>query len=411
MLKSFCPFAVCASVFMIGSLAIAQTPTISTRQPDWTLEMKGRADLLATATQLFLVEGGRAGEPGPLFAIDPATGKPLWRSDRPVGQLFAIENQTVYASDSGLMKGPGNLLTLDATTGKTIAVVPLPARQLDPTTKHAEAAEIRYDRVLGVHQGIFIYKSSISRQGLPYRDRVTAQTPTGVRWMLDTEPNSYLFEGGTVQDGVVVLPIVQINRKTDQRSVLMKAVDATSGKLLWDLPAGEDEMVVLANTIYATGSVCKGVAQGRCLKALDLKTGKERWTYSGTPGKPDFVSDREVFLRAPKDASTPQYLVLDRQTGALLRQFTLVQESQYGRAPRLIGNRIYKESVHSTGSWTTVENYSRIDVFDATNGQLLWQTPPRRGQTSEPVVVSDRLVIAVDSFGSTPNAVLGFQLP
>jgi outer membrane protein assembly factor BamB len=410
MLKSFCQFAVCASVLTIGSFAIAQNSPVSTRQPDWTMEMKGRADLMATATQLFLVEGGREGEPGPLFAIDPTTGKQLWRSDRPVGQLFAIENQAIYASDFGQMQGSGSLLTLDATTGKTIAVLPLPDRQPDPTAKNGEG-DIRYDRLLGVHQGMFIYKSSISQKGLPYRDRVTAQTPTGVRWTLDTEPNSYLFEGGTVQDGVVVLPIVQINRKTDQRSVLMKAIDATTGKLLWDLQAAEDEIVVLADTIYATGSVCKGVAQGRCLKALDLKTGKERWTYSGTPGKPDLVSDREVFLLVPNDQSTPRYLVLDRQTGALLRQFTLAQESQYGRAPRLIGNRIYKESVHSTGAWTTVENYSRIDVFDATNGQLLWQTPLRRGQTSEPAVVSDRLVIAVDGFGSTPNAVLGFKLP
>lgn len=411
MLKLFCKFAVYASVLTIGSFAIAQTPTVSTRQPDWTMDLKGRADLLATATQLFLVKGGRAGEPGPLFAIDPATGKPLWRSDRPVGQLFAIENQAIYASDFGLMERPANLFTLDATTGKTIAVFPLPARQPDLTTPNAAGADVRYERVLGVHQGLFIYKSSIARKGLPYRDRVTAQTPTGVRWKLDTEPNSYLFAGGTVQDGVVVLPIVQINRQTDQRRVLMKAIDATTGKLLWDLPAAEDEIVVLADMIYATGSVCQGVAQGRCLKALDLKTGKECWTYTGTLGKPDLVSDREVFLRVPNDQSTPQYLVLDRQTGALLRQFTLAQSSQYGRAPRLIGNRIYKESVHSTGSWATVENYSRIDIFDATNGQLLWQTPLRRGQTSEPAVVSGHLVIAVDGFGSTPNAVLGFKLP
>lgn len=413
MLKSFWQFVLLISVLVVAGHAIAQNVTVPTQQPIWSIDMKGGIPfLMAAETQLLVAETGTAGEPSTLSALDPATGNRLWKSDRQVGGLIAVENQTIYADDFGRSGWrTGNLLTLDAKTGKTQTVVPLIARKPDPAANNSEGSFVNFDEVIGIDRGAFICQSSITRNFEPLQNRVMAQTPTQVRWTFDTSPNSHLFERyGTVQDGVVILPIL-LNPKTGQRSTQVKALDAATGKLLWELNTEENSARTLGDAVYLLGSTRKGSSNVGWLKALDLKTGKERWTRSGLNGKPTLANDREVFVLEPSEQSDTHYTVLDRQTGAVLRQITLVPSSRYGGKPQLAGNTIYQDVVQSTGSWTTVKNYSRIEAFDATNGKLLWQTPLRRGGISEAIIMGDRLVISSTGFGEEKNVVQGFKIP
>lgn len=400
MLKSFWKLTLCAVMVAPSSRAIAQDASIPTQQLTWSIELPGSAALLASDTQLLVVESGRSGEPGILSAVEPTTGNRLWKSDRAVGQLFAIEKQTVYADDFGRIGRPGSLLTFNVKTGKTQSVLPIN----DP----------HFAEVIGVSQGAFIYRSYLLRGYEPYQNKITAQTTANkVLWTFNTPPESQVSEKtGRVQDGVVVLPIL-IAPKKGQRGYHLTALNAMTGKLLWQWKTeAEIETVTLGDTVYASiYSTASDESQPGWVKAFDLRTGRERWTHRILGGLPEMTNDHEVFVLDRSEKASTRYVVLDRQTGAVLRQFTLARSSQYGGGSQLAGKQIYKEAIESTGSWTTVENYSRIEAFDATDGKLLWQTPPRRGATSQSVVIGNHVIVVSNGFGGAKDAVLGFKIP
>lgn len=394
MLKSFWQFALLGCMAVVGSQAIAQTlPAVPMRQPLWSAEVGPFGTPIATPTQLLVASKGREAEPAFLEGFDSATGKRQWQSDRKIGSLFAVENQTIYADDFGFMGRPGNLLTLDAKTGKTRTVLPL----RDP--KFAEA--------MGVTQGAFIYRSYVTRGYEPYQTRITARTPQKVLWTFNTPPQSQVSEKrGMIQDGVVVLPILLYAPRA-QRAFQLTALDGATGKLLWQWKTrAEIETLTLGDTVYAsTYSLSRDGTQPGWVKAFDLKTGKQRWSHTMLGGQAEMANDREVFVIDQNEKTRLRYVVLDRQTGAVLRQFTLTprgEDEWGGKKAQVIGNRIYKEAFERTGSWFTSENHSYIAAFDTMDGQMQWRTPTLPDtRIYEFRIMGDRLfIVGTDSKAS-----------
>lgn len=399
MVKSFWQFTLSGCVVLAGSYAVAQTqPAVSTRQPLWSAEMSGYTQSLTTQNQLFVAESGREGQPSYLYALDPATGKRQWKSDRAVGNLYAMQNQTIYADNFGRMQRPNSLLMVDARTGKTKAVLSIANR--------------RFKEVIGISQGAFIYSNYGSPGGGSSQDRIIAQTPKKVLWQFDTPPDSQVSDKtGVVQDGVVVLPIL-VNPLKEQRGYHVTALDAATGKRLWQWKTQEEvNVATLDNWVYISLYVPeKGDrSQPGWVKALDLKTGQERWTHPMTGGRASMASDRELFVADDSDKSVDRYIVLDQKTGAVLRRITLEGSTKLGRA-MLVGDTIYKDVIESTGSWFTVENHAYLRAFDAKTGQLKWRTPLlQRTSIYDMTVVGDRLLVFSKGFTTGKSIIYGFQ--
>ena len=391
MLKAFWKFALCTAVVLTGGHAIAQTlNAVPIRQPLWSLEMGSSSVPTATATQLFVVDNHSIiDRTFDLYALDPSTGKQLWKSDRRVKSLISVENQTLYAEDIDPLEKPGYLITLNAETGKTQSVIPITDRN--------------FNEVLGVSQGAFIYKSSILRDSEPYQNQITAQTPEKLLWTFNTPANSQVAEGpGLIQDGVVILPIL-VNPMTPQPEYHLTALDAKTGKLLWQWKSQEETFAnVLGDTVYVfINSSCQGHAGNdmSCVKAFDLKTGKERWTHSMQAGQPQMANDREVFVRDYSKRSAIRYVVLDQQTGKRLRELTLTaQVPDKMGPPQLVGNRIYIPVIEREGYWGSTERQGWIEAFDATTRQLKWRTPTLRNSHIYRFTISgDRLTLVGSS--------------
>jgi len=77
-------------------------------------------------------------------------------------------------------------------------------------------------------------------------------------------------------------------------------IDVTSGKVLWkweapDEPNGLWSTKIFGDAIYTSVFGNSDMKPSGRLRAINFKTGKEKWSYVIT-GKVKAVSDREVFI-------------------------------------------------------------------------------------------------------------------
>ncbi|MBD1838592.1 PQQ-binding-like beta-propeller repeat protein [Coleofasciculus sp. FACHB-501] len=410
MLKKLFKYVLVGVVLVLGYHASASAiSAASTRQPVWSVNLHASTAPIATENRLLVPTGNT--KPSALQSLDPATGKVQWRSQQPIGRVFAIEGNTIYASDFGLLPlvdDPKNLVTLDANTGKTKAVLPLDNSD--------------FAGMIGVSQGAFILNSYV-RQGVESdRNEISARTPDKLLWKFVTSKDSMVstFESvdsksPVVQNGVVFLPIL-VNPSTPQRGYQLTGLDAATGKVLWtwNTSAELTDVTVLGDTVYpAVYSKDRTGKEPGWVKALDLKTGKERWTHTMRGGEAKLASDREVFIWDGDAKTSTRFVVLDRQTGAMLRQFTLSrQDRQEPRPIALADNIIYTadmeiEGVSALGFYGSAKNHSRVNAFDATSGQVLWHTPTlRESHIYRFVLNGDRLFLSSNGLENNVQSVV-----
>ncbi|MGB8700465.1 MAG: PQQ-binding-like beta-propeller repeat protein [Thermosynechococcaceae cyanobacterium] len=365
--------------------------TAPTRQPDWSVALETYDDPLIHQSQLLVARKEAKGQTTFLHAFDLATGKPQWKSSRPIASLYGAENNTIYASDFGVMSvvdDPKTLMTLDAKTGQVLSTMPIE----DPD----------FFEVIGVSQGAFILNSYVKRGYESDRNKISARTATKVLWSFETPSYSQVSNRtGIVKNGVVMLPIL-IYGPASNRSYQLTALDATTGKVLWRWNTkAEIETKVLDDTVYASvySEDRAGLNQG-WVKAFDLKSGQERWTHRMLGPYPALANEREVFILDNSAKSSTRFVVLDKQTGQSLREITLAPNENPGGPVALRGNSIYKASMGSTGSIVDVQNHSWVEVFDATTGQLQWRTPKLDHSHVNFWVAGDRLIVRRDALGS-----------
>lgn len=380
LLRSLLGYVFVGISLVVGYHAIAYAfSTNLIQSPNWSVSLDASA-LITTPDHLLIPRQDENGDPLSLQALDPATGELQWQSDQAVGRIFAVENDRIYANDYGsmpLVDAPKHVVTLNATTGQTTAIWPID----NPD----------FEGIIGAYQGAFIVNTRI-RQGVETdRYEISAQTADTVWWTFTTPPDSLLTTFASrdsispfVQDGVVVLPIL-VNPQTDQRGYQIVGLDAATGAVLWTWQTSSEieHFAVLGDAVYPSVYGADAANPG-WVKALDLKTGAERWTYPMLGGHARAVNDQEVLIWSLWfDAEQPnRLLLLDRQTGTLKRQLLLPREFDTEATTVLFANDVvytddmnFGHTVPVPGFYGTAENNSWVDAFDATDGHLLWRTP------------------------------------
>ena len=363
-------------------------------QPEWTANLQASTPLITTGEQVFVIEEQKYSSepkvyPATLFAINTASGKVQWQQKLPLAlQSFGnhkliLENGTIYASHNNGVVG------FDPKTGS-------------PKTSFKYVENMRSrdrNRTMGISQDIVVYgdsvridKSDFSRTG--YQTKVFGITKDKTIWSYQLPKTNGLIGISAirpvVQNGILLLP--SRHNTTAGRIEQFTVIDVVSGKVLWtwealQRPNGLWSAQVLGNTIYTSvlGNT-KMQSSGR-LRAIDLKTGKEKWSYVIT-GKAKAVSDREVFVWQYKGDSGNNFVVLDKETGRFLRRLELPRV--YGTEPQ---NLIWSDGLlyvpdmeiqnvtwDSHGSadsntWISTFDGKWIRAYDDKTGKLVWRTP------------------------------------
>lgn len=378
-----------SGILHASGVAAEQNPI---RDRVWSVPLKATATPFATEGQLFVTAALPEREHPTLHALDAASGQVLWVSEEPIQRVLAVEDGKIYASNEN-----HRLMVLEASTGKTTAAFQL---ETSPDLESLSSA-------IGAVGGAFI--SGVSLGFEVDRYEISALTPEQKLWTFLTPQHSQISSSfyepydvvlPAVRNGVVVLPILT-NPQTEARGYQIVGLDGKTGKLLWQWETSEDfldDVTVIDDTVYVAFAHSSASDELSWVKALDLNTGRERWSYP-LFGKVKLASDREVFVWDEDDNNSTRFVVLDKETGAVLRKIDLAREDS--REPReiaLAGNTIYISDLRienvTLGFYASADNHSWFDAFDAATGRKLWQTPTLfHSHVYRPVAGSDRLFV------------------
>ncbi|MBD2465081.1 PQQ-binding-like beta-propeller repeat protein [Oscillatoria sp. FACHB-1407] len=376
-----------------GYRAIASDTNVVIRQPLWSVEQEANQNLVVVNDLVLVPSYDMLNQQGQLYALDAASGAQRWVSSEPVQRVLKVENNTLYATNQNY-----RLITLDATTGATKTSV-----------QFADPDAMILGSALAAYQDTFIVGRSLDSD--TNQDEIVALTPDNQRrWSFLTPPDSLIsvnfYEPYDVitpkfQDGILIVPIL-VNPQTEQRGYEITALDATTGNLLWRWKTLDelDNLTVIGDTVYPAHTD-GNLTEGRSwVKALDLKTGQERWSYS-TIGFTMLASDREAFLWKREDSDQSLHLnVLDKQSGDELRRIVLPLESNQAPGGLILAdNTIYASDLRienvTLGFYGSADNHTWLNAYDATDGRVLWRTPTfMHSHLNTPVVEGDRLFVA-----------------
>lgn len=365
-------------------VAYANNPEVII-QPEWTANLQASTQLITTGEHLFVIENPKYSEEprdysATLFAINTASGKVKWQQKLPPYQTLGsrkliLENGTIYASHDNGVVG------FDPATGS-------------PKTsfKYVEdmGGGIR-DRLMGIHQDIAVYGDSIaideSGSSLAgYQTKVFGIDKDKTIWSYQLPKTNGLIGiqaiKPEVQNGILLLP--SFHDTTAGRIEQFTVMDVASGKVLWTWEAPQNpnglwSANVFGDTIYTSVfGHTKTQPSGR-IRAIDLKTGKEKWSYVIT-GKVKAANEREILIWEPTRNSSGNFVVLDKETGRFLRRFTVTRE--YDREPSNLtwaDGRVYIEDMEiknvTLGFYGSADNNIWVSAFDDKTGKLVWRTP------------------------------------
>ncbi|MFM7600600.1 MAG: PQQ-binding-like beta-propeller repeat protein [Pseudanabaena sp.] len=249
--------------------------------------------------------------------------------------------------------------------------------------------------MIGIHQDIVVYgdstpidKSDLSRT--EYQTKVFGITKNKTIWSYQL-PNNGLIGGispiaPVVQNGILFLP--SRHNTTAGGVEQFTVMDVASGKVLWTwrTPRKPDDLGsrsnVVGDTLFYTSVIDNSKMQpAERLRAIDLKTGEEKWSCDITDQNNwqiKAVSDREVLVWESKDNVNGKFVVLEKETGRFLRRFTV--SLGYGLEPQTLtwaDGLVYIEALETENE--TVDFFgpvrkSWLGAFDDQTGKLVWRT-------------------------------------
>ncbi len=165
------------------------------------------------------------------------------------------------------------------------------------------------------------------------------------------------------------------------------------------LPLQQRSEIALKETVTdgSPVAVARGIAlieAERTLRAVDLRTGRERWSFpvSGTYLSP--ATDGEtVFLKA-ESANRGQVFALDLETGAQRWVFTpkRVSSADHG----FIGGHVTSPAV--SGYAVLVASGKELYALNKRTGEPLWEVSMTEWVTAAPAVAKDRIYLADSKF-------------
>lgn len=281
-----------------------------------------------------------------LRSLDPATGQPRWAI-----QHTGFDVRVVGNYDPQIVTLPNQLATID-TVDKQQRILKL----LDPQTgKPLQQITILRDRltsstnlIAANNLNIFLATSGLIQLGANEfysngRSTITAyNSKTG-------KPRFSTNIAGEIENMQVVQNTLQIKtygtydplKKTLRYKSSFLAVDANTGRLLWQKPLSQIACAdigyswrVDADSVYVNCNHYSQLPRGQdssTIVALSAQTGQIKWQYQASPNLyseflPNVVSP-EQFLTFRKVTSgnsrQTQAIALNRQTGKLLWSFAL----------------------------------------------------------------------------------------
>lgn len=374
-----------------------------TRQPLWSTELNANtvfkrgaspSRVLATDRQIFVSTYTQDFDQQTLRALDSTSGKLQWISKTPIRNLLTVEGTTVYASsDRGVV-------AIDASTG-------IPRTTIAFTKPNTESDE----RAIGIFQGVSLEDvSEIVDNRNPvnpiFQSHIFARTRDKLLWQFKAPLDALIglavthgFVRPVIQDDILFLPLLLT--AGGDRVQQFVGLEVATGKVLWTWKAPHElwSANILDDTIYASAFGNSEMLPSGWLKALDLKTGKERWSYTIT-GKAKAANDREVFVWQSKYNAGNHFVVLDKKTGNLLREFDLNREDE--REPQgllLAENMLYTTDLKienaTVGFYATADNHTWINAFDTATGRLVWHTPTLlHSHVHAPTISGQRLFVS-----------------
>jgi outer membrane protein assembly factor BamB len=259
-------------------------------QPEWSADLEANTKLIATDQELFVISDKKDGEGylSELFALDIASGQVQWKQkllpyqDRVRRGVF-LDNRTIYVShDQGVMG-------FDPKTGSIKA-----------SFKYEEKEESFRDRTIGIHKDIAVYgdsKSTRDRDHIyksTYRIEVFGVNQDKTIWSYKPNADGRIgIEGHdsiapVVQNGILFLPSnIRTPASLTEKVEKVTVIDVASGKVLWTREAQQNtddlwSAKVFGDTIYTSIFGNSEMKPSGKLSAIDLKTGKEKWSYAIT---------------------------------------------------------------------------------------------------------------------------------
>jgi outer membrane protein assembly factor BamB len=405
-------------------------------QPEWTANLKASSQLITTGEQVFVIEDQKYSlEPKDysaiLFAINAASGKVQWQQKLPFRQnpgsrQLILENGTIYTSHDNGVTG------FDLKTGS-------PKTSFKYTNINSSGSR---DRLVGIHRDIAVYgdsipidKSDFSRTD--YETKVFGITKDKTIWSYQLPKNGLI--GGissiepVVQNGILLLP--SRHQTTAGGIEQFTVMDVASGKVLWtwESPRQPDGLVSRSNVLgdmlfYTSVFDNSKMPPSESLRAIDIKTGKEKWSYVVTDQTNWYtkaVSDREVLIWESRDNVGGNFVVLDKETGKFLRKFTVTPDYNRTDEPLAwVDGRVYMENIeieNVTSDFFGPIRNSWVGAFDDKTGKLVWRTTTLINSSIDyPPVVSPvadkskkkRLIFASNFFRTEGNSkVQAFSIP
>ncbi|MFD5862673.1 serine/threonine-protein kinase [Streptomyces chartreusis] len=269
-----------------------------------------------------LVHPASAPTDGRLEAFDPATGKSAWQQDGPAYSELSVV---------------GGMLLLTAADGTVTGV-------------DGASGEKKWNRSLPGHRRPYFV--SFAKDPLAYAtttsddgsSRITAVDPaTGdVRW--DARLEGTLTLAGTADGSVFLLPVDGIY--SDVRAVIRYSpTDGTSQRVSLSRAMQQAHVTVRGNVVYVVGD-------GGSLVAVDMKARKQLWSLETSVIRTSspVVDGRHVYVSAPDG----RLLAVDARTGRLLGQSPPRLGSDSDRltpdlpVPVLVDGRVYSGAPDGT---------------------------------------------------------------
>lgn len=185
------------------------------------------------------------------------------------------------------------------------------------------------------------------------------------------------------------------------------AIDAKTGKLLWDVPDGAIDSMSSPKIV---GNIAVfGQCQPCQVSGINIQTHKVAWILplpqagTGLDDNTPSVLGNTVYMQAPEGSVFPQIveIAINAPTGTILWQKTLGTDTLdaaqraagYGELNSLGGEQVGVASVVANRLYVGTPGIPDLWALDATTGQVLWQTSLRQSVRTAPLVAGPNIYV------------------
>lgn len=159
------------------------------------------------------------------------------------------------------------------------------------------------------------------------------------------------------------------------------AINPETGRAYWRVPGGADQVQISGRTVY-TGKGCQNVCGALASYAIDLYTGRLRWTHSGNFGQVPVLVAGHLYQTWGEYTGTTH--VYDPATGSMLAQLSL-NASWTGDANHAYANVL-------TSGFNTTTPHSWVGEIGS-NGRPVWKTDLGKSFPGMPVLAYNTLFV------------------